>query len=283
MNVVVTGASGYMGRYVVKELLNRGHEVTAVDLHYKEVDSRASFSDVSIFSGEKDIFQQLGQPDLCIHLAWRDGFIHDSPKHMEDLSKHFTFLYNMIHGGCKRIAVMGTMHEIGYWEGKVNSDTPCRPLSQYGVAKNALRQSLMLLQEKEDVKLYWLRAFYITGNDERNSSIFTKLVEAVQDGKSTFPFTSGRNKYDFIEIGQLAHRIVAASTQDEYTGIINVCSGKPVSLKDKVEAFLQEKNYQIRLDYGAFPDRPYDSPEIYGDSTIIDDILSKQEENTGSI
>lgn len=282
MRVVVTGASGYMGRYVVKELLNRGHEVTAVDLHYKEVDTRATFSDVSIFSGDKDIFMKLGQPDLCIHLAWRDGFIHNSPKHMEDLSRHFTFLYDMIKGGCRRIAVMGTMHEIGYWEGKVDAETPCRPLSQYGVAKNALRQSLLLLQEKENVNLYWLRAFYITGNDERNSSIFTKLIEAAEDGKEFFPFTSGKNQYDFIDIRELARRIVAASTQDEYTGIINVCSGKPVSLKDKVESFIREKGYQIRLDYGAFPDRPYDSPVIYGDSTIIDRIIKKQEEESAA-
>jgi len=273
MKVVVTGASGYMGRYVVKELLNKGHEVTAVDLHYKEVDSRAELSDVSIFSGDKDIYEQLGKPDLCIHLAWRDGFIHNSVKHMEDLSRHFTFLYNLIRGGCSRIAVMGTMHEIGYWEGKVDENTPCTPLSQYGVAKNALRQSLMLLCKDKEVNLYWLRAFYITGDDGRNSSVFTKLLEAVSDGKKTFPFTSGKNQYDFIDIRELAKRIVAASTQDRYTGIINVCSGKPVSLKEKVEGFIRENGLEIDLEYGVFPDRPYDSPIIYGDSTIIDEIM----------
>ena len=57
MKVVVTGASGYMGKYVVKELLSQGHEVIAVDLHYKEVDTRAKFSEVSIFSGEKNIYE----------------------------------------------------------------------------------------------------------------------------------------------------------------------------------------------------------------------------------
>ena len=54
--------------------------------------------------------------------------------------------------------------------------------------------------------------------------------------------------------------IVAASVQDEINGIINVCTGKPQSLADRVERFLQEKHYKIKLDYGAFPDRPYDSP-----------------------
>lgn len=275
MKVVVTGASGYMGKYVVKELLNRQNEVIAVDLHYKEVDSRAKLSDISIFSGEKDIFHQLEEPDLCIHLAWQDGFIHNSPKHMENLSSHFVFLNNMIEGGCKNIAVMGTMHEVGFWEGKVDENTPCNPLSQYGIAKNALRESMLMLAQNHDVNLFWLRAFYILGDDRRNSSIFTKLLEAVEDGKKEFPFTTGENQYDFIDIKELARRIVAASTQTEYTGIINVCSGRPVPLKDKVEEFIQKNNLDITLKYGAFPERPYDSKIIYGDGAIITEIMKK--------
>ena len=65
----------------------------------------------------------------------------------------------------------------------MDENTPCNPLSQYGIAKNALRQSLLLLTQNSDVKIYWLRAYYILGDDRRNSSIFTKLLQAVEDGK----------------------------------------------------------------------------------------------------
>lgn len=273
MKVAVTGAGGYMGRHVVRELLAKGHEVIAVDLHYKEVDSRAKYSDARIFSGDRDIYRQLECPDLCIHLAWQDGFIHNSPKHMENLSGHFLFLKNLIEGGCKNVAVMGTMHEIGFWEGQVTAETPCRPLSQYGVAKNALRQSLLLLGQQAGANIYWLRAFYITGDDARNCSIFTKLLEAAELGRKKFPFTTGENRYDFIDIRELAAQIVAASTQTAYTGIIHVCSGKPVSLRDKVNAFIADHRLDIDLQYGAFPERPYDSRIIYGDDTVIRKIM----------
>lgn len=162
--------------------------------------------------------------------------------------------------------------EIGYWEGKIDANTPCNPMSMYGVAKNALRQALMLKAKEKQFRLYWLRAYYILGDDDRNHSIFTKLLEAERTGKTEFPFTSGKNKYDFIDVKQLAGMIVDAATQTEYTGVINVCSGEPVALGDKVEQFIREKHLSITLKYGAFPDRIYDSPVVYGDNSIIKKI-----------
>lgn len=273
MNVLVTGAAGYIGRHVVKEMIERGHNVTACDIAFKGVDERAKFCEVPIFSRDDNIFYKTGCPELLIHLAWKNGFIHNSFAHMESLSDHVVFLRNMAIAGCKKIAVMGTMHEIGYHEGVIDENTPCNPLSQYGVAKNALRQSMMLASKELEFSLYWLRAYYIYGDDAHGSSIFAKITQAVAEGKKEFPFTMGKNKYDFISVQELAKLIVAASTQDEITGIINVCSGKPVSLAEQVEQYIKDNKFDIELRYGAFPDRPYDSPAVWGDSEKIEKIL----------
>ena len=123
--------------------------------------------------------------------------------------------------------------------------------------------------------LHWLRAYYITGDEAHGSSIFAKITQAEQDGKATFPFTSGKNKYDFIDVDRLAQMIVAASVQGEVNGVINVCTGRPQTLADRVEQFLRDKNYRIRLDYGAYPDRPYDSPGVWGDPAQINEILRR--------
>ena len=274
--ILVTGAAGYIGRHVVKNALDRGYRVIASDFSFKGLDDRVEFCDVPIFSGDRDIYRQMGSPDVCIHLAWKDGFRHNSSAHMRDLSSHVVFLNHLVEGGLKALSVMGTMHEVGYWEGPINESTPCKPQSQYGIAKNALRQSLMLSMADSPCKLHWLRAYYITGDEAHGSSIFAKLAQAEEEGKKTFPFTSGKNLYDFIDVKELANMIVAASVQTEINGIINVCTGKPQSLADRVEGFLKEKHYKIKLDYGAFPDRPYDSPGVWGDATKINQILEKE-------
>ena len=273
--VVVTGAAGYIGRHVVTALLDMGEEVIACDLFSNGIDQRASFCNVPIFSGSEDIFDQLGRPEVCIHMAWRNGFVHNADSHMGELSNHIVFCNNMMKGGLRKLSVMGTMHEVGYWEGAIDEHTPCNPLSQYGIAKNAMRQSLMQSAKNSTCSLRWLRAYYITGDDARGNSIFSKIVRAAAEGKKEFPFTTGKNMYDFIDVDELAKMIAKASVQDEIDGIINVCTGKPMTLADRVEAFIREHNLDIKLQYGAFPDRPYDSPGEWGDATKINRIMGR--------
>lgn len=274
--VLVTGACGYIGRHVVAELLRQGHHVIASDFANLDLPEGVEFTDYPIFDGSPDIYDRLGKPDVLIHLAWKHGFIHNSSAHMEDLSKHVVFLNHMIDAGIWSISVMGSMHEVGYWEGAIRTDTPCNPLSQYGIAKNALRQSMLLYSQGKQTNFHWLRAFYIFGDDRHGSSIFAKLLQAAAEGKQTFPFTSGKNYYDFIHVDDLAKQIVAASLQDQKNGVINVCTGNPKTLAEQVEWYIKENQLPITLEYGKFPDRPYDSPGVWGDSSDIRQILAAE-------
>lgn len=272
-NILVTGAGGYIGRHVVSQLLSRGHEVSVVDRKTDGIDPRARIVTEDIFAGQPDIYDRLGRPEVVLHMAWRDGFKHNSPAHIDDLAAHMHFTENLFKGGLKHFATMGTMHEVGYWEGAIDENAPCNPESLYGISKNALRQFTQLVAAQNDVTYQWIRAYYITGDDLHGNSIFSKLLKAAQEGQKTFPFTMGKNLYDFITVDELSRQIALISTQDEVTGIINACTGKPRSLADRVEAYIQENNLDIALDYGAFPDRPYDSPGEWGDPTKVNAIL----------
>lgn len=269
MRIVVTGAGGYLGPRVVERLVNLGHDVLPVVRSYSKSPFLVNLNQLvenvldSDFSIE-DFGANL--PDAIIHLAWQDGFVHDNPSHFENVSDHYKFIMKCAASGIKRISILGTMHEVGYWEGAVAASTPTNPISMYGIAKDSLRRALMR-SFPETSSLRWLRAFYILGDDKRNHSVFTKLLAAEERGESDFPFTTGQNEYDFIQIEELSALICEYATSDNLPtkSIINCSSGFPVALKDKVEEFIANSGMQIKLKYGVFPDRPYDSPRIWGD------------------
>ena len=154
--ILVTGAGGYIGRHVVKALLDDGQDVIASDLRLNDVDDRAEHIETNLFESGSDIYSKLGKPDVCLHMAWRDGFKHNSDNHMGDLSAHYRFIKNMLDGGLPQIAVMGTMHEVGYWEGAIDEHTPCHPASMYGIAKNALREATLMLAQEHNAAVQWL-------------------------------------------------------------------------------------------------------------------------------
>ena len=175
----------------------------------------------------------------------------------------------MIDTGIKKVAVMGSMHEVGFFEGSINEATPCKPQSLYGISKNALRRLLELKCKEKSTVFQWLRGFYIVGNTEDGCSIFSKIVQATRKGNTVFPFTMGLNQFDFLDYDVFCKYVAASVEQNEIAGIINICSGRPEKLADRVERFIKENGLNIKLNYGAFPDRPYDSKAIWGDDFKI--------------
>jgi dTDP-6-deoxy-L-talose 4-dehydrogenase (NAD+) len=273
MKILVTGANGYLGQGIVKNILNNGHEVVAVDFKTDHVYERAIKHECSIFDIENP-FEYFEKPDVLLHLAWRDGFVHYSDAHINDLPKHFSFIKKMVEAGTKQIAVMGSMHEIGFFEGSINENTPCHPITPYGIGKDALRNLTAMVCKQKNVTFQWLRGYYIVGNSKFGSSIFSKITAAAEEGKTEFPFTMGQNQYDFVDYDVFCEQVAACVGQDEFNGIINICSGRPEKLADRVERFIKENNYNIKLQYGVFPDRPYDSKAIWGNSDKIEMILT---------
>lgn len=274
MKILVTGANGYLGSGIVEAILNSDNEVIAADFKVDHIDDRAEKKACNLFKIDNP-YEYFEKPDVLLHLAWRDGFVHYSNAHIDDLPAHFSFIKTMAEAGCKHIAAMGSMHEIGFFEGSINENTPCHPTTPYGIGKNALRDLTAMVCKQNNCVFQWMRGFYIVGNSKYGSSIFSKITAAVEEGKKEFPFTLGQNQYDFIDYSEFCAQVAAVVGQNCEQGIINICSGRPEKLADRVERFIKENNYDIKLQYGVFPDRPYDSKAIWGDSSKIEKIMKR--------
>ena len=212
---------------------------------------------------------------MLLHLAWRDGFVHYSDAHIEDLPKHYAFIKSFAESNVQMISVMGSMHEVGFYEGSIKEDTPCNPITPYGISKNALRELTTMCCEKVHRKFQWLRGYYIVGNSKYGASIFSKITTLENEGQEEFPFTTGQNQFDFIDYEDFCEQVAMVVNQQEVLGVINVCSGYPEKLADRVERFIKDNGYRIKLKYGSFPDRPYDSKAVWGDASKIRKIFEQ--------
>lgn len=275
MKILVTGANGFLGRGIVDEIIKTGNTVIAAGFKTDKVSEKAIHIDGDMFAVD-DPYEYYDHPDVLLHLAYKDGFVLNSDAHIQNIIQHTTFINKMIASGIQQVAVMGTMHEIGFFEGSVNEHTPTNPMNFYGIAKNAIREYTSLVAKNNGVVMQWLRAFYIVDGTAYGNSIFSKLFAASDRGETSFPFTTGKSQYDFLDYGIFAKYVAATVTQTEIKGIINISSGEPERLSERVERFILDNHLNIKLDYGAFPDRPFDSKAIWGDNTKMQKIISNQ-------
>lgn len=276
MKVLVTGANGYIGSHVVETLLEYGFSVIAVDLSDDNLkDKRIVFKHINILAecDSSDLYSRLERPDICIHLAWRNGFEHNSLNHINDLSAHFRFIQNLYSHGVNHFAVAGSFREYGNYEGQTFPELYVEPQSLYSTAKLSLKKALEILFLNSKVCFQWFRPFTIYGDDEKNNSIFSKIIKWEAEGKESFPFVDGEQKYDFIEIHDLAFQIVSIISQTEIQGVIDCCSGIPVKIGDFVDSFIKQKKLKIKPIYGAFQKRNYDANMIYGNTEKINSII----------
>ncbi len=273
MKILVTGANGYLGQGVVKKLLDLGNDVISTDINIDSIDQRSKRYACNIFEIDNP-FEYFDRPDVLLHLAWRDGFVHYSDAHIEDLPKHYKLIRKFVSTEINKIAVLGSMHEIGFYEGEINENTPCNPVTPYGISKNALRELTKMLCEQNNKLFQWLRGYYIVGNTTSGSSVFSKIVKAVNENNKVFPFTSGKNKFDFMDYDIFCNCIALAVTQNKITGLIEVCSGVPESLGSRVERFIKDNDYDIKLEYGVYPERAYESKAMWGNNTKVQTIIN---------
>lgn len=277
MKILVTGANGFLGRGIVKELANSDAEIIATGFSIDQIDADVKKIECDLFNLDNP-FEFFEKPDVVLHLAYRDGFVLNSDAHLENFDKHISFINKMANSGIKQLAVMGTMHEIGFYEGCVNEHTPCNPMNNYGIIKNALRNYSKLICQNHDITFQWLRAYYIVDGTSFGNSIFSKLYAANSKGDTQFPFTTGKNIYDFLDYEDFCSQVSSAILQSKVAGIIEICSGEPIRLSERVERFIKENNLSIKLEYGAFPDRPFDSKAIWADNKKIMKIMKREEQ-----
>jgi len=270
MKVMVTGATGFVGRHVIHELLMRGHSVVAItrDIHRaREMPwfDRVEFIQCDLYNGFHPLFQGECLPKAIIHLAWQGlpnyrDFFHINKNLPADLA----FLDAAITAGVSHLMVAGTCLEYGMQYGPLNEEMETYPSTSYGFAKDTLRKALQLLQREKRFTLQWMRLFYMYGEGQNRNSLLAQLDRAIDDGQSVFNMSMGDQLRDYLPIQKVAEHFAVVLENQDCHGIINCCSGSPVSVLDLVNQRCREKESDIQLNRGYYPYPDYEPLAFWG-------------------
>ncbi len=279
--ILVTGATGFIGNYVIPELLRQNCKVIATSADHEKAMEAAWYSQVRYipfnlkeFDNSVDLYSFFGEPDAMIHLAWEGLPNYKEAFHIEEnLPRHYAFLSNMINNGLKDLLVTGTCFEYGMQEGCLSEDMETRPANPYAAAKDQLRQQLEAVAAEKHIHFIWVRLFYMYGRGQSANSLFSQLDRALANGERVFNMSGGEQQRDYLPVEQVAANIVAISMQNKVEGIINCCSGKPVSVKELVQQYLAEKKQTIKLNLGFYAYTDYEPMRFWGDNSKLKTII----------
>jgi len=282
--ILVTGATGFIGNYVVSKLLDRGFLVIASSGNEERARQanwffRTVFVPFNFKSFESaiDYFDFFHRPDLMIHLAWEGLPNYRSSFHIEEnLPRHKDLLGNLVKNGLPDLTVTGTCLEYGMQGGLLTEDMPAFPSNPYAIAKDELRKFLETLQQENAFSFKWVRLFYVYGNGQNPNSLVSQLEKAIAEGDKVFNMSGGEQVRDYLPVEKVAEYVVAIALQDKVNGIINCCSGEPVSVKEFVKQYLSKINKDISLNLGHYPYTDYEPMQFWGDNSKLKSILNNE-------
>ena len=271
MKVAVTGSSGFIGRHVVAALAAAGSETVEVG----RLGAGTERVGLDIHDAPADAFAKMGSPDVVIHLAWAGLPNYTSLHHFEsELPAQYRFLSGLVQAGLKRLVVTGTCFEYGMQAGALDEGMHAVPTNPYGFAKDALRRQLRYLKEAQPFELVWARLFYMYGEGQAANSLIPQLQAAVARGDASFNMSGGEQLRDYLPVSEVARILVELAVSDRDAGVVNVSSGKPVSVRSFVESWLAERRAIIALNLGHYPYPEYEPMAFWGDRTKLQSVLS---------
>ncbi|CDZ76223.1 dTDP-glucose 4,6-dehydratase 2 [Legionella massiliensis] len=281
MNVILTGATGFVGSYVLAELLKINAKVAVIlrpqsDLwRIKSLLPQCTLIEQNLES--IDLAQNAINefcPDALIHLAW-EGVTNDKRNDATQITKNITVAHNLFtvmqKAGIKTLIGFGSQAEYGPANQVVDELTPTEPTTLYGVAKLAAHHLLKVLCAQNDIRFVWHRLFSSYGPKDHQSWFIPFLINELMNGRQP-DMTAGTQLWDYIYVEDAARAVVATLVNLKSEGAFNLGSGESITIRSIAEMIRDQINPELTLGFGKVPFRPDQVMHLQADITRLNEL-----------
>tara|TARA_B110001450_G_scaffold75450_1_gene71870 strand:- start:1395 stop:2237 length:843 start_codon:yes stop_codon:yes gene_type:complete len=275
--ILITGATGFVGKQVLKQLNNQSVLIRAVS-RGDQGSLLSSSKNVDEVVNTKNFFTETLQwyenickdVDVVIHVAWyaERGKYLESPLNLECLSGTLNFAQAAAKQGVKKFVGVGTCFEYDLTSSNpLDINALLRPTHLYSIAKASVFLFLDKYFEHQNIDFLWTRIFYLYGEGEDQRGLVGELRKKLALGESV-DLTQGKQIRDFIDV-EIAGAIIADASLGLNVGAFNVCSGEGMSVRELAEKIADEYGSRELLNFGARQDNLLDEPFVVGVSSEV--------------
>lgn len=274
--VLLTGATGFVGRQVMRSLAEQGAQVRLVVRDEKElkffgqgcVESLVLSPD--IFAEDASWWAKVCQGiDIVIHVAWyaEPGKYLQSAKNLDCLIGTLHMAKGAVQASVRRIIGIGSCFEYELSSGILSTESPLQPSTPYAGTKAAAYMALSQSLPQQGVEFVWCRLFYLYGEGEDVRRLVSYLRTNLAAGKPV-KLTSGNQIRDFLDVRE-AGQMIAETAMGQLQGPVNICSGIPITVRQLAEQIADEYGRRDLLEFSARPDNLIDPPCVVGVRTTV--------------
>ena len=269
MKVLLTGASGFLGRHVLRQLEKHNIDTVAIG-RSRPLNYSGAFMAADLLHDDLMKMARCAGASHLLHLAWyaEHGEYWKSPLNLRWVDATVRLVEAFCVAGGRKVVVAGTCAEYDWTAGCCHEDgTPLNPASLYGVAKDATRRLLAAVCSADQVAFSWGRIFIPYGKGEDRRRLVPSLVEVFKGTRTPFGVNAGAYR-DFLHADDLARGFVQL-VQTEAEGNFNISSGCPTQIGTVVEEIARAFNGNPRIVLDLSTERPGEPEILFGDNAKL--------------
>jgi nucleoside-diphosphate-sugar epimerase len=283
MNILITGATGYIGSHITLKLIEEGHNVYAT-CRNRSVFNRCVLFENDIVWLNQDI-DNWHKPienidlDLLIHTAWAGVSASDRDNWDVQLTNFYfskVIIDLSLSLKVKKIICLGSQAEYGTFNYKVSENHVPYPVDAYGAVKLLTLHYLRNIALNKEIEWYWLRVFSLIGENENESWLLPQVMSKLLNGDN-IELTEGKQCYDYLYMNDFVKRLyLVVDSENNRSGVYNICSGRAVEIRHLLQLVAEKlKVSDNMLKFGKIAYRENQNMFIVGSTDNFDHTFGK--------